>query len=196
MRVVIFVAAMAGVAHAQAPGQTVPAAPVEQPAFPRWGIGAAFALESVKPSTPGATGVGLGVLELGGRYRLSLPVEFDLALDLGGSKTVSFGAIYIDARYRFRPLADWDWYLVGGIGAASIADKNAPDVDKSLRGSIRGGVGGERRFGQLALNAELKLVAVTSNTDAQDLHGTGESYWLARYGVGGLSLCGGATYAF
>lgn len=193
MRTLPIVLALGGIAHAQAPGQM---APTELPEMPRWAVGAGLILESLKPQTPGATAQGFGELELDGRFRVRPDLELGLALDLGGSNDYALGAIYIDARYRFRPFATWGWHLVGGIGAASVAHKDAIDNDKKLRGSLRVGIGGDRRFGRFALQAELELVGVTSNTDAAELHGTGESYWLARYGLGGLALGAGATYAF
>lgn len=188
------VLAMAGIAHAQAPGEIAPTA---APQVDRWAIAGSLLVEPLKPQTAGAVGQGFAVLELSGRYRLRPEVELALALDLGGADNrYTLGALYVDARYRFRPFAAWDWHLVGGIGAASVAAKDAVDNDKKLRGSIRFGAGGDRRFGRFALQAELELVGVTSNDDAGLLHGTGEDYWIARYGLAGVAVSAGASYAF
>ncbi len=201
MRAVLLVMAMTGAAYAQAPGETTPLSIPPAPMTTKWGIGASLAAETLRPQNSGAkTSTGFGVVEVNGRYRLSPQFQVDLAIDLGGGKegttNMSLGGVFADGRYAFHPDSPWDWYLVGGIGAVSLAQKNAIDRDKSGRGALRIGAGGTHRWGHFALEAQLQLVGVTQNTDAQDNQRTGQAYWLTRYGCAGLALSAGATYEF
>ena len=100
------------------------------------------------------------------RFRITPPIEVALALLAGGSKgDLSTGGLFADVRYRFFAENVWNFYALAGIGLVSAGSKNGSDAEKKGRGSLRLGVGGERRFGHFAVFAELCAIGVGQNKD-------------------------------
>jgi len=195
MRAVIVacLVASAGIARAQAPGETPPVAPA---IAERWALGLSLASESLKPSS-GDTAVGFGVIEAALRYRVGWRLELAASLAAGGDKTdVKLGALFFDARYRFVPDHPWNWYVLAGLGLASVAGQNASDGDKRARIGFHGGAGVEWRPSRFALEAELRLIAIARNGDAIDAREPAPDFEMAHYQLGGASLSLGASYYF
>jgi hypothetical protein len=61
----------------------------------------------------------------------------------------------------------WDFYVLGGVGGAAIYDASEQHP-KSDRASGALGIGLERRFGHIAISAELRAIGVSPvNSDSQ-----------------------------
>ena len=198
MRALCVVVLIAGIAHAQAPGQTPQQAAAPSVMDDRWAVALGLATEGLKPRTPGAQNVQFAGLELGGRFRYRPAIEFALSLVLLGSKgDIGSGGLWADFRYRFYAERPWNPFALVGLGVQSAAGKNDGDTATKGRGALRLGGGIERRFGSFAAFAELKLVSIAHNPDVvEPATGISNQYLLERYGDGGLELSLGGTYYF
>ena len=202
------VVAMTSVAHAQAPGE-VPAAPSPNAPAPgaptpgapapsamdrRWAVALSLSGEGMTPD--GGSSTGLGVLELAGRYRVADKIELGLAIDAGGggSGKLTTGGLYADLRYSLMPGQPWNVLFLGSLGAASVYGKNAADVDRKGRGSVRIGAGIERRFGAWAIEGDLRVVSIAENRDVPVVYPTTTEFLVARYGVSGAALTLAGTF--
>jgi len=205
----------ASTAYAQAPGdvppqpaqrsQQRPAAPAAAPApsapgvmDDRWAVAFALASEGFTPKVSGSSNVQFAGIELSGRFRITPAIEVAASLLAGGSKgDLSTGGVFADFRYRFFPESAWNLYVLAGLGAVSAGSKNGSDAEKRGRGALRLGVGGERRFGHLAVYAELCAIGVGENKDvgAQTTQQLVD-YELERYALSGGALVVGGTYYF
>jgi hypothetical protein len=200
----LILVALAGSAHAQAPGETAAQPAAASPTLPpagvmesRWAVDLALGGASLRPK--GATeGTGFGVLGLAGRFRLRPAMELALGLAFGGSSRdavdLSMGALYGEFRYRFRAEQPWNVFVLGGLGVGSIARKGGTDAERKGRGMLRLGGGVERRFGSFALEATLAGIAIAEDTDVPAIGAPDIGDAFARYGVSGLALTLGATY--
>jgi hypothetical protein len=200
----LVVVALAGTARAQAPGQTAaqpaPAPPTAPPAgvmASRWAVDLALGGASLRPK--GASeGTGFGVLGLAGRFRLRPAMELALGLAFGGGNRdgvdLSMGALYAEFRYRFLAEQPWNVFVLGGLGAGSVARRSSTDPERQGRGMLRLGGGVERRFGSFALEGTLSGIAIAENPDLRATGAPDIGYAFARYGVSGLALTLGATY--
>jgi hypothetical protein len=200
----LIIAALAGSAQAQAPGQTtsqsVALSSSESPPgvmANRWAIDLALGGASLRPK--GASeGTGFGILGFAGRFRLRPTMELALGLVLGGGSRddidLSMGALYAEFRYRFLAEQPWNVFVLGGIGVGSVARKSGSYDERKGRGMLRLGGGVERRFGNFALEATLLGIAIAEDKDlpATDVPDIGDAF--ARYGVSGLALTLGGTY--
>lgn len=162
------------VALAQAPGEApaVVAAPTVGPTpaarAPRFSVGLAGGASSFGVSEQqDAEPVTFQGAELALRYRVRPNIELEVVAG-GGRQTIdgvegdlALGSVTVGARYRLRPYAAWDYYVGAGVGGTIIARKNASEQERSDatrgHGQISGGI--ERRFGRLAVGAELRLIA-------------------------------------
>ena len=165
-------------AFAQAPGEVAPtpppaSAPAPDPVMAnRWGVGLALGGIAIRPhDEPSASGFSLAQLSL--QLRATRHIELGLAFAAGsGQGAMTSGDVVssgmFDLRYRFAPHSAWDSWLMLGIGVLTVA---APTVDPASRGASRGGgeigVGVERRFGQIALQAELSAIGLSAPPPAQ-----------------------------
>ena len=189
-----------GTAYAQAPGQVRPGA--AGPARPsvmddRWAVAFGLATEGLTPQhVDGASNVQFAGLELAARYRITAPIEVALSLFAAGSAgDLSTASVFADVRYRFFADRPWNVYLLGGLGVASAGSKHGTDAQKKGRGAVRFGIGGERRFGRLAIYAELRVIGIASNPTAMHTdNSTADD--LARYSLGGGALELGGTFYF
>jgi hypothetical protein len=178
----VFVAASAVTALAQAPGEyegagapgnvepqvvANPCGACRDVMATRWAVGLSVGSFSVAPKdTPDAsTDFGVGQLAL--RYRATYHLELELAVG-GGTERLMDGSdgsrevqtVALGARYRFAASRDWNWWLMGALGSTSIADRNASDQQRQDQQRPLGevGLGLERRFDHLALQAELRAL--------------------------------------
>jgi hypothetical protein len=200
--------AFAGIARAQAPGQTVssPSTPTTPATTSddavmarRWAVEVALGAASLKPK--GANdGTGFGMLGLAARLRLRPTMELALGIAAAGATRddvqLGAGALYVEFRYRFMADQAWNVFALGGLGVASVAAKSSSDDERKGRGMLRLGGGVERRFGAFAMDASLRLVAIAEHEDlvAPDMPDLGFAF--ARNGVAGLALALDASYYF
>lgn len=212
MRVVVawlVVCSLAGVASAQAPGETAPGAappaaagPVAPPTVmsARWAVALSLSPESLTPQNEmSATHVNFTTLELAGRYRIRPWIEAGVTLIAGGASAetdISQGGFYVDGRWRIAPERAWNGIVDVGIGAIEVASPDAINIDRKARGSFRIGGGVERRFGDLGLSASVFLVAIAKNPDSTDSGPNATANQFARDGLGGATFTVCAAYYF
>ena len=192
MRVIVLVLAMTAVASAQAPGQIAPQP--EGVMARRWSVAFSFGGESLTASDAGAKGVGFGVIELAGRYRIRPAIELALDLNAGGNQGISTAGLYAEFRYRFMAERPWNPYALFDLGIASAADKTGTDTEKKGRGSFRIGGGIERRIGNFGVEATLRLIGIAENRGITSVQTRGQE--LARYGDSGAELSIGGSFYF
>jgi opacity protein-like surface antigen len=179
-------------AYAQAPGevapQAMPAPVVMVPAGPcagcirepvmanRWSVGLSVGSMGLNPKDSPDAKTNFAVGELAVRFRATPHLELALAFGGGGEKLsnnmdgqteVSMGALQL--RYRFMPEHHWNWYLMAGLGGASVTQKNATDQERqdAQRGMFQLGAGLEYRFQQFALGIELRGVGLSATKASQ-----------------------------
>lgn len=173
---------LATVAHAQAPGEVAPqAAPAPVMVVPvaapcggcirepvmanRWSVGLSVGSMGLSPKDSSEDKSNFAVGELSIRFRATPHLELAFAFGGGGEKLsnnmdgqreVSMGALQL--RYRFMPEHHWNWYLMAGLGGASITEKDATDQNRqdAQRGMFQLGAGLEYRFQRFALGVELR----------------------------------------
>jgi len=203
--VLVVLVVLARVAFAQAPGE-MPNAPAPAPVAPdavpvmadRWAVGLAIGSLGLQPRTSGADNTSFSVLELQGRYRIRPAIEVGLMLFGGGSSgNLATSGLFADFRYRFMADRPWNLYALAGLGVVAASDKTDPSGDQKGRGAFRVGAGIERRFRHLAVQAELRVVGVASNSSAQMQSFVITQGWLLESSkLGGGSLTLGASYYF
>jgi hypothetical protein len=195
-RALVLVLAMAGTAHAQAPGMTAPQPQPPSVMEKRWAVAADLALESVSPD--GGSGVPFGVFETAGRFRIRPEFEVGLSLDLGSGDggDMATWALYADIRYRVPAEHPWNLVLLGSLGAIALYGKTAPDVERKPRGTLRTGIGVERRFGMFAVEADLKIFLVGQNNDVPLDPVANNPNLVAHDSLTGVSIGGGARFYF
>jgi opacity protein-like surface antigen len=198
MRSLFVVASLfvAATAYAQAPGEMAPqampapapvmVAPVAAPCTTcirepvmanRWSVGLSVGSMGLSPKDTPDDQSNFAVGELSIRFRATPHVELALAFggggeklsnDMDGQREVSMGALQL--RYRFMPEHHWNWYLMAGIGGASITQKDATDQERkdAQRGMFQLGGGLEYRFQQFALNIEVRGMGLSETKASQD----------------------------
>jgi hypothetical protein len=141
----------------------------------RWSIGLSLGSMSLSPksSPDDKTAFALGELSL--RFRVTPHFELEASAGGGREQTsdgmdgdLEVNTAVIAARWRFRPEAAWNWFVMGGIGGASVTRHDASKQERSDATQPLGmlGIGLERRFRHLALHAELRAVGLgTSKKD-------------------------------
>lgn len=178
---------------APAPPQVAPAAPqaAPAPASPcwhaaapvpvmehRWAIGLSIGGMSVAPKdAPDGSEAQFRVGELEVRYRATRRLELQLATS-GGRQALAdstdgelaAGTVMLGLRYRFLPEHRWNWFVSGALGGTVIAphESTKEQRDGATRPLGMLGIGVERRFQQLALQAELRMVGLGQRKDAAD----------------------------
>lgn len=180
-------------AHAQAPGEVAPEsaappAPVASnpcsrgaaidPMAHRWAIALGIGAFSVAPEgAPEGSEAEFKTTEIALRYRATRRFEIELALS-GGRQVIdddiegdlAHGTFMLGARYRFMPERKWNWWVSGGLGGTVIAhhtsDEDAREAAQRPAASL--GIGIERRFRRLAIQAELKSFAIGPRADQTD----------------------------
>jgi len=175
MRIAIatLLVALAGTAHAEAPGEYVVVVPVAAPApvgrdvmADRWAVG--LGVGSVGLAAPGATmPTSYGVGELSLRFRATLHLELEASFAGGDSQdhSTSVATAAFGVRYRFHPREDWNVWFMGALGGVTIATTD--DMTTVMRPMVELGAGIERRFGHFALQAELRGIGAGAPTQTQ-----------------------------
>ena len=130
----------------------------------RWAIGLSAGSISTTPKGGDyATQYDVGELSL--RFRATPHFELELAV-AGGEDDQQTGqqisTVALNARYRFAAYSHWNWWLMGGLGALTMAYDGASKetLDANQRPMVQVGIGLEHRWSQFALQAELRLGTV------------------------------------
>jgi opacity protein-like surface antigen len=145
----------------------------------RWAIGFSLGGMSIAPTDLPDDQTHFAVGELALRFRATRHLELEAAVGGGRERTadnmdgdlqVTTAALAL--RYRFRPEQHWNWFVMGGLGAAQIARHDATSQERSdaTQPMLELGVGTEYRFDHLALQAELRgfgLGTAKSDSTAQ-----------------------------
>lgn len=216
------ITAAAGTAYAQAPGQSYddpyynpappaygpyyaqpPAAPVGPQLPGRWSIGlnmqgASFAADNAEPGNE-ANFEG-GSLAL--RYRPWRKVSLELSLGGGRQKLedgmdgdLAMGTGTLAARYHFNQENHWNFWLLFGVGATTIARHDATDdeIDAAQRPHVALGAGLEYRFTNFALQLEVRGMGLGQTEDEKMLQEQGV---YTGEGISGGLVTLGASYYF
>jgi opacity protein-like surface antigen len=175
-------------AHAQAPGEmpVVPAAPEacgapcgcaraeapesrESVMANRWSVGFSLGSMSLAPDGQSDNKTAFGIGELALRFRATPRFELELAagggrqqLDNNAQGDLQVSTVALAARFRFNPEGQWNWFLMGGLGAASVTSHDATQQqrDDATHPLVTFGVGVERRFHHFALQAEARVIGI------------------------------------
>ncbi len=174
-------------AHAQAPGEMQPSSPqpiAQDPsACPagaavmarRWAVGLAVGSLALAPQANPDAKTQFAMAQLSVRYRATHHLELELALAGGAQKyedgsdgDLAMNSATLGARYRFRPEAPWNWWLMAGLGATVVAPKGSTQEQRDPltrpHGSI--GIGLEHRWTAFALQAELRGIGLAEDPHA------------------------------
>jgi hypothetical protein len=173
-------------AHAQAPGEAAPQPVAPAPDSPcaapcggcsqaepvmanRWSVGLSVGSMGLAPEAQpdNKTDFGVGVLAL--RFRATPHLELEVSVGGGreqladnqqGDREVTVAALA--ARYRFRPEAAWNWFVMGGIGGGSVTRHDATKQERDDATQPLGmlGIGVERRFQHFAFQADLRAIGL------------------------------------
>ncbi len=200
-------------APTQAPGEVAPAPVVVatphnaeiNPMANRFAIGLNFGGFSIAPEdAPEGNETEFRIAELAVRFRATRRLEFFIAFT-GGRQVLeddtdgdlAYDMVTLGARLRFMPDRRWNWFLLAGFGSTLIAPHDTPEAlrDDLRRGHAMFGVGVERRFRHLAIEAELRGISVEER-DEMDvvLDGRGDAMSSGELGGGQFTL--GASYYF
>jgi hypothetical protein len=181
----------APLANAQAPGDVPPQvivapvvapvivapAPAAAPAAPcresvmanRWSIGLSVGSMSLAPDSAPERETQFAVGELALRFRATRRFELELSLGGGREQTADnqqgdllVTAAALSARFRFRPEAAWNWFVMAGLGGAAVTRHDASDQEREEATQPLGmlGIGIERRFRHFALQAEARAIGI------------------------------------
>ena len=174
----------------------------------RWAVGLSVGTLGIAPdSAPNAT-ANFDIGELSLRFRVTPHLELEgsiggghMTYDDGTQSTTKLQIGALSLRYRFAIEHDWNWWLMGGFGVASMVDDSATQqqTDQATRALGQFGLGLEHRWNHFALQAELKGVAM-GETKAE-MHGT-VTYPVGTVGrttsgdtlSGGVFTIGGSYY--
>jgi opacity protein-like surface antigen len=171
-------------ARAQAPGEYVPPPPapvavprdvgcgwgcsIAEPVMARrWALGLSLGSMGIAPEGQPDNATRFTIAELALRFRVTPHLELDLAVGGGRERTVDgadgdreVGQGMLALRYRFQSEAQWNWFVMGGIGGAAVTRHDATDQerDDAMQPAAMLGIGIERRFHSFALQAELRAI--------------------------------------
>jgi len=191
----LFLGSLASLAHAQAPGELAPPAPAapaadspcaalcggctraESVMANRWAVGLSLGSMNLAPDGQSDNQTGFGIGELALRFRATPHLELELSVGGGreqlannqqGDLEVNTAALAL--RYRFRPEAAWNWFVMGGLGGASVVSHDATKQERDDATHPLGmvGIGLERRFHHFALQAEARAIGIGDKTRNSD----------------------------
>lgn len=167
--------------YAPAPAPApAPASPCGYAASPvmerRWAIGLSLGSLGVAPEGAAeGSEARFRITELAVRYRATRRLELELAMS-GGRQVLAddvegdlaTGSVTLALRYRFRPEQRWNWFVTGGFGGTIVAPHTSTELERDNATRPLGllGIGIERRFRRLALQAELRAVGLGPRADA------------------------------
>jgi hypothetical protein len=171
----------------------------------RWAVGFSIGSFGTTPDHGSAATTQFDIGELALRFRATPHLELELAvsgghehLGDGTQSDIMLSTVAIAARYRFRIHGHWNWWLMGGLGAATIASDSATSDqrDANQRPMLELGVGLEHRWNQFALQAELRANSMgpTKGNNLMPDLAIGGGAPTDTYSGGALTI--GASYYF
>ncbi len=142
----------------------------------RWAIGLSVGRLGVAPEgAVEGSETRFRITELAVRYRATRRLELELAMS-GGREMLeddteghlATGSVTLALRYRLRPEQRWNWFVMGGFGGTVVAPHESTALEREGATRPLGmlGIGIERRFRRLALQAELRAVGLGPREDA------------------------------
>lgn len=105
------------------------------------------------------------------RWSIELNIE-GMSGELADGRTRQTSMVTLGALLHLTPLATWDWYLAGGLGA--VHDNilvGGPDTDvmyEFSEGMVQLGGGVARRWDRVSIGAELRLVGMSRSDEELD----------------------------
>jgi hypothetical protein len=143
----------------------------------RWSVGLSAGGMSLTPDG-GRDSTSFGVGELAVRYRAT--PHFELELSAGGGREQRDNGMDGDlevatfagaVRYHINPYDAWNWFVMGGIGAAAVTFHDASDQQREDATHPMGmlGIGVERRFHHFALQAELRGIGIADKKTDREM---------------------------
>jgi hypothetical protein len=166
---------------AMAPVQVACATPVRarSPVMAnRWAVGLSLGSMSLSPESSPDDQTDFAIGELAVRFRATPHLELEASAGGGRERTaddqqgdLAVMTVGLAARWRFRPEARWNWFVMGGIGAAAVTRHDATDDQRKDATQPLGmlGIGVERRFRHFALQAEARAVGMGNRDDHDDM---------------------------
>jgi hypothetical protein len=159
-----------------APAGAPPAVICREPVMAdRWAVGFSLGSMSLAPDSAPERETQFAIGELALRFRATR--RFELELSVGGGREqigdqqgdLAVTAAAVAGRFRFRPEAAWNWFVMGGVGGAAITRHDASDAEREEAFQPLGmlGVGIERRFRHLALQAEARAIGIGDRTEVE-----------------------------
>jgi hypothetical protein len=168
-----------------APGMTPMVAPGSECAAParrssvmanRFAVGLSIGSMGLAPKDLPDQQTAFFVGELALRFRVIPHLELELSGGGGRERTkdgmegdLEVGAVMLAARWRFMPESKWNLFVTGGLGGAWITRHDPTEQERKDATQPIGmlGVGVERRFRHLALQAELRAIGMGKAKDDQ-----------------------------
>ncbi|MEO7731179.1 MAG: outer membrane beta-barrel protein [Kofleriaceae bacterium] len=144
----------------------------------RWAVGLSLGSMSLAPESSPDDQTNFAVGELAVRFRATRHLELELSAGGGREQTaddengdLEVAAVTLAARYRFRPEAAWNWFVMGGIGGAAVTRHDATDEQRNNATQPLGmlGIGLERRFRHFALQVEARAVGLGKRDDSDTM---------------------------
>jgi hypothetical protein len=139
----------------------------------RWAVGLSVGSLTLAPEGAPDDRTSFGTGELALRFRVTPHLELE-GMAGGGRERVDdrdgdrqVTVVALAARYRFRPEAAWNWFVMAGLGGAAVTrhDASHDEVDAATQPLGMIGAGVERRFRHLAIQAELRAVGLGERDD-------------------------------
>jgi len=206
----------AATAQAQAPGEWTPEPAYAQPPSPavaapaapavrKWSIGVSMGQTELAADGLEDQAATFGTGTIAVRYRAWRHLELEFSLgggrqhlpeDQGGGEgELAMATGTLAARYRFNPEQKWNWWLLAGLGATTVARNDATDEEINAAQRPHGtlGVGIERRWTRFALQFELRALAVGPTEAEMQLADQGV---MTTQGLSGGQFAFGASYYF
>ena len=178
----------------------------------RWAVGLSLGSMSLVRDGQSDTETQFGIGELALRFRATRRLELEASagggrerLHDGADGDLVVGMAALAARFRFNPEGRWNWFVMGGVGAAAVVRHDASDqeVDDATRPLGMLGVGLERRFHHFAFQAEARVVGIGDDehddkmTDAPPASAYAVTTTSSnRQALGGGSVSLGVSYYF
>ena len=190
--------------YAQAPVAAVAPAPRAR----RWSVGLNLGQTELTATSDygDSQSATFGTGSLAVRYRPWQHLELEFSIG-GGRQTLdeeidgrsegdlAMATGTLAARYRFNPHQKWNWWLLAGLGATTVARHDASDeeIDAAQRPHGTLGVGVERRFNRFALQFELRALMVGQTEQEMELADQGV---MTTESISGGNFSFGASYYF
>ncbi|CAN5899033.1 hypothetical protein BH11MYX3_BH11MYX3_01080 [soil metagenome] len=171
---------------------------------PRWSVALSVGSLSLSPeNNPDNASTDFAIGQLALRYRGWRHVELELSL-AGGNEQLPDGAgegdlkvahVTFAARYRFNARQHTNWWILAGLGATTVAPKDASSDQAKMAQRPHGllGIGMEYRWTHFAMQAELKAIAVGPTEDEQKI---ADDRGMDPQGITGGSFTLGGAYYF